>query len=85
MSFTADCGIQNALGDRLELVMLLKTYLRTIGSRSLAEYKPTRRYILGLVGFVKGLFLYYKNKRTVKIDAYVNYFMVRQITGDKNL
>lgn len=54
--------------------MLLKTYLRTVSS-------PTS----GFIGLVKGLYFYYKNKRMVKIGVYVSYFIVREITGDKNL
>ena len=61
---------------------MIKTYLKTVKNKKLRKYPY--RYLKGLVGLVKGLYLYSKNKRDVDKKAYVNYFIVKEITGKEN-
>jgi len=59
---------------------MLKTIYKTIKNEKLKGYKGRR--VKGLYGAVMGLYSYYRNKRyDYDKRAYVNYYMVRTITG----
>lgn len=65
---------------------MLTELLKEIRKEEYRIYKF--RYLKGFIGFIIGVYFYYLNKRykeSYKPMEYISYFVVRSITGNKQL
>ena len=64
-----------------------RSTLNTIRSPRLRDYSLYRRVVFGIIGAVRGILSYYRHRKDkgcyCLISPYVNWFIVREITGLK--
>lgn len=63
---------------------MILSILRTMSTLQ-REYPLSRVVLRGSYGTLRGLWQYYRNRQSVSRNAYVNYFIVLEVTGQDPL